>query len=138
MGRTENFKHLKHDTIASMYNTLEVHLESLRWYCCYEVSCLNKKLSPQWKYWTLSENLKDKNKWKIPLNFILQRLFATMKIGKGIIHLVSFQNFPKNKHFLFPDTQKYVYVSGGKKCWLFEKLCKRTKLMIPNWDIWGF
>ena len=59
---------------------------------------------------------KDKNKWKIPDNLILQRLFATMKIGKGIIHLVRLQNFPKNKHFFFPDTHKYVYVSGGQKC----------------------
>ena len=59
---------------------------------------------------------KIKDKWKIPLNFILQRLFATMKIGKGIIHLVRLQIFPKNKHFLPPDTHKYVYVSGGQKC----------------------
>ena len=39
-----------------------------------------------------------------------------MEIGKGIIHLVRLQIFPKNKHFLPPDTHKYVYVSGGQKC----------------------
>ena len=34
----------------------------------------------------------------------------------GIIHLVRIQNFPKNQHFLLPDTHTYVCVSGGKKC----------------------
>ena len=34
----------------------------------------------------------------------------------GIIHLVSSQNFPKNWHFLLPDTHTYVSVSQGKKC----------------------
>ena len=57
---------------------------------------------------------KIKNKWKIPLNFILQRWLATMKISKGIIYLVRLQNFPKNKHFLPPDTHKHVYVSGDR------------------------
>ena len=38
-----------------------------------------------------------------------------MKIGKGIIDLVSLQNFPKSKHFLPSDTHEYVYVSGGQK-----------------------
>ena len=33
----------------------------------------------------------------------------------GIINLVRAQNFPKNLNFLPPDTQTYVYVSGGKK-----------------------
>ena len=30
-------------------------------------------------------------------------------------------NFPKNKHFLPPDTQRYVCVSGLKKCLFFGK-----------------
>ena len=34
----------------------------------------------------------------------------------GIIHLVRKQNFPKNQHFLLPDTHTYMCVSGGKKC----------------------
>ena len=35
-------------------------------------------------------------------------------------------NFPKNEHFLPPDTQTYVCLSGGKKCsffWKFGVLC---------------
>ena len=32
-------------------------------------------------------------------------------------------NFPKNEHFLSPDTQTYVFVSGGKKCSFFGKFC---------------
>ena len=31
------------------------------------------------------------------------------------------QNFPKKLHFLPPDTQTYVCVSGGKKCYFFGK-----------------
>ena len=38
-----------------------------------------------------------------------------------IIHLVHTQTFPKNYHFLPPDT--HMYVSGGKKCQFFEKFC---------------
>ena len=30
-------------------------------------------------------------------------------------------NFPKNEHFLPPDTHTYVCVSGGKKCSFFGK-----------------
>ena len=32
----------------------------------------------------------------------------------GVVHLVRTQNFPKNQHFLPPDTHTYVCVSGGK------------------------
>ena len=42
------------------------------------------------------------------------------------------KNFPKNKHFLPPDTHMYVYVSGCKKCWFFGKFWERTKWMIPK------
>ena len=31
-------------------------------------------------------------------------------------YLLNTQNFPKNYHFILPDTHTYVYVSGGKKC----------------------
>ena len=35
----------------------------------------------------------------------------------GIIHLVRTENFPKNYHFLPPDTHTYVRVlTDGKKC----------------------
>ena len=30
-------------------------------------------------------------------------------------------NCPKNEHFLLPDTQTFVCISGGKKCLLFGK-----------------
>ena len=30
-------------------------------------------------------------------------------------------NFPKNEHFLPPDTHTYVWVSEGKKCSFFRK-----------------
>ena len=33
----------------------------------------------------------------------------------------STSNFPKNEHFLLPDTHTYVCVSGGKKCLFFGK-----------------
>ena len=33
----------------------------------------------------------------------------------GVIRKQSTPNFPENKHFLPPDTQTYVCVSGGKK-----------------------
>ena len=35
---------------------------------------------------------------------------------KGVIHLVSTQNFPKNSNFLTPDTHTHLSVSDGKKC----------------------
>lgn len=38
------------------------------------------------------------------------------RISKGIIYLVPVKSFPKNLHFLPPDTYTYVRVSGGKKC----------------------
>ena len=34
----------------------------------------------------------------------------------GIIHLPDLEKFPKNQHFLPPDTQTCVCVPGGKKC----------------------
>ena len=49
----------------------------------------------------------------------------------GIIHLVRTQNFQKNLHFLPPDTDMYVYVTGGNKCWFFRKFWIITKWMIP-------
>ena len=33
-------------------------------------------------------------------------------------------NFPKNEHFLPPDTRAYVCVSGSKKCSFFQKMCR--------------
>ena len=33
-----------------------------------------------------------------------------------VIHLVRTQTFPKNLHFLLPDTYTYVYVQEDKEC----------------------
>ena len=35
----------------------------------------------------------------------------------------SMPNFLKNKHFLPPDMQTYMCISGGKKCLFFGKFC---------------
>ena len=40
-------------------------------------------------------------------------------------------NLPKNYYFLPSDTDTYVCVLGGKKCWLFWKFCLRSKWIIP-------
>ena len=40
-------------------------------------------------------------------------------------------NFPKNEHFLAPDTHTYVCVSGGKKCSFFEKFDQLRFLETP-------
>ena len=37
----------------------------------------------------------------------------TVNMTKRIIHLVSTESFPKNWHFLPPDTHMKVHVSGG-------------------------
>ena len=39
----------------------------------------------------------------------------------GVSRKQSTSNFPKNEHFLPPDTHTYVCVSGGKKCSFFGK-----------------
>ena len=108
---------------VSMYNTLTEFIQSVL------AANAFKRFPVYTKSYHPNENIehcrrtsKIQNKWKIPLNFIHERLFATMtkQIGKGIIHLVRLQNFPKNEDFLPPDTHKYVYVSRGKKCCFSE------------------
>ena len=43
-------------------------------------------------------------------------------------HLFSrYAKFPKNWHFLSPDTHTYECVSGGKKCQFFGKFWVSTK-----------
>ena len=39
----------------------------------------------------------------------------------GVSRKQSLPNFPKNEHFLPPDTHTYVCVTGGKKCSFFGK-----------------
>ena len=45
-------------------------------------------------------------------------------------HVFMWQNFPKNKPFLTPDTPTYICVSEGNKRFFFGIFCKRTKSMI--------
>ena len=40
----------------------------------------------------------------------------------GVSRKQSTSNFPENEHFLPPDTNMYVCVSGSKKCSFFGKL----------------
>ena len=39
-----------------------------------------------------------------------------MNLKTGVSQKQSMSNFPKNEHFLPPDTHIYVCVSGGEKC----------------------
>ena len=39
-----------------------------------------------------------------------------------------YANFPKNEHFVLPDTHTLVCVSGGKKCAFFWKACFIKKM----------
>ena len=59
---------------------------------------------------------------KICVLSLLNHKFHTLQLG---IKMCT-QNFPKNQHFLPPDTHTNVYASGGKKCWFFRRLCLRT------------
>ena len=61
----------------------------------------------------------------------LLEFFDDIPSKYGIICLTRSQSFSKNQHFILPDTHTHVCVSGGKKCWFFQKLCERTEWMIP-------
>ena len=43
------------------------------------------------------------------------------KFTTGVTRKQSTPNFPENEHFLAPDTQTCVCISGGKKCLFFGK-----------------
>ena len=49
----------------------------------------------------------------------------------GVSRKQSTPNFPKNEHFLPPDTHTYVCVSGVNKCLFFGKLGVLCFLEIP-------
>ena len=49
----------------------------------------------------------------------------------GVSRKQSTPNFPKNKHFLNPDTHTYVSVLGSKKCSFFGKFCVLCFLETP-------
>ena len=58
---------------------------------------------------------------------------AKVRISKHVSRNKSTPNFPKNDHFLPPDRQTYVCVSGGKKWTFFGKLgafCFLEKLVL--------
>ena len=44
---------------------------------------------------------------------------ARVNLRTGVSRKQSTPNFPKNEHFLPPDTHTFVCVSGGKKCSFF-------------------
>ena len=50
----------------------------------------------------------------------LKHHFVGNKTNRRILKQ-SPSNFPKNEHFLQPDTRTYVRVSGSKKCLFFGK-----------------
>ena len=49
----------------------------------------------------------------------------------GVTRKQSTPHFPKNEHFLPPDTHKFVCVSGGKKCSSFGKFDVLCFLVTP-------
>ena len=54
-----------------------------------------------------------------------------MNLKTGVSRKQSTPNFPKNEHFLPPDTHTYVCVSGGKKCSFFGKFGMLCFLKTP-------
>ena len=66
-----------------------------------------------------------KNKPGFAGNFVnlFQSNFALLRtnLKTGVSRKQSTPNFPKNKHFLPPDTHTYVCISRGKKCLFFGK-----------------
>ena len=44
---------------------------------------------------------------------------AKERMSKRVSRKQSMPNFPKNEHFLYPDTHTYACVLGGKKCSFF-------------------
>ena len=46
---------------------------------------------------------------------------TTVNLKTSVSTKQSTPNFPKNKHFLLPDTHTYVCISRGKKCSFFGK-----------------
>ena len=49
----------------------------------------------------------------------------------GVSRKQSTPNFPKNEHFLPPDTHTYVCVTGAKKCLFFGKFGELCFLKTP-------
>ena len=49
----------------------------------------------------------------------------------GVSRKQNTPNFPKNEHFLPPDTHTCMCVSGGNKCLFFGKFCVLSFLETP-------
>ena len=58
-------------------------------------------------------------KWNIGLKGVNMIILTNLKTGISRKQRTS--NFPKNEHFLPPDTHTYLCISGGKKCLFFGK-----------------
>ena len=65
-------------------------------------------------------------------NSSVMRQRANLKTG--VSRKQSTQNFPKNEHFLLPNTDTYVCVSVFKKCLFFGKFGVLCFLETPFWD----
>ena len=74
-------------------------------------------------------------KWAVPLGMFwnpARLLHDTFHVTvHRIIYLLRWQNFPKNEHFLPPDTHTFMCVSGGIKLHFFGKFCECNTWMIP-------
>ena len=57
-----------------------------------------------------------------------------VNLKTGVSRKQSTPNFPKNEHFLPPDTHMYVCVSGSKKCSFYGKFGVLFFFKNPFWD----
>ena len=56
----------------------------------------------------------------------------------GVMKKQTTKNFPKNKHFLHPDTHTQVCVTGVKKCSFFRELGILSSLVNTRFEIRSF
>ena len=61
----------------------------------------------------------------------VHKLWNYLFFHKGIIHLVSMQNSPKNYHFLLPDMRNYVCVSARVRNVSFRKKLRTYEMGGP-------
>ena len=66
------------------------------------------------------------------VNFKAHRKCKRANLKTGVSRNQSTPKFPKNKHFLPPDTHTYVCVLGGKKCYFSEILACFAFLKHPS------
>ena len=68
--------------------------------------------------------------WKI-FGLLVGDIKQKGKSQTGITRKRSAPNFPKNEHFVSPDTHRCVCISEGKKCSFFGKFGALRFLVIP-------